>query len=197
VTFDYATQDGTAKAGVDYTPVSGTLTIPPGKLDADVEIAILNSGSKTPRTFTLVLSNPTIAKLDPLNVSTITINPEEVPVPRVILTAAESHASRNGPVPGVFTLTRDAGLDKPLTVYYTVSGTAVPGFDYLALPGILTFQPGQDSASILVIPLGGNVDKLVTLTLTPNASYLLGRSSATVGISGSAPTRMHLPLIVR
>ena len=59
VTVDYATADGTATAGEDYTAASGTLTFAPGETEKTVRVAliddtVLDSGE----TFTLVLSNP-------------------------------------------------------------------------------------------------------------------------------------------
>ncbi len=38
VTVDYATSDGTAQAGADYTATSGTLTIPAGSTSATIEV---------------------------------------------------------------------------------------------------------------------------------------------------------------
>ncbi len=40
VTVNYTTQDGTAKAGTDYTAASGTLTIPAGQQEAYVEVQV-------------------------------------------------------------------------------------------------------------------------------------------------------------
>ena len=58
ITVDYATSDGTATAGADYTSTSDTLTIDAGSLSATIEVAVLddehNEGSEA---FTLTLSN--------------------------------------------------------------------------------------------------------------------------------------------
>jgi chitinase len=59
VTVDYATSDGTATAGSDYTSASGTLTIPAGQ--ASGSIAVSTTGDKTyepNENLTLTLSNP-------------------------------------------------------------------------------------------------------------------------------------------
>ena len=59
VTLEYATSDGTAVAGEDYTAASGTLSFSPGQTTQTVPVAVLDDphdeGSET---FTLVLSNP-------------------------------------------------------------------------------------------------------------------------------------------
>jgi DNA-binding beta-propeller fold protein YncE len=64
VTVSYATADGTAVAGTNYTATSGTLTFPPGVTTQTIRVPILDSGSQTtPLTFTVNLSNPQAATL--------------------------------------------------------------------------------------------------------------------------------------
>ena len=79
VTVDYATSDGTAVAGADYTATSGTLTFAAGETSKTVNVPIIDdSHDEGAETFTLRLSNPagarigdaeatgTIANADPL-----------------------------------------------------------------------------------------------------------------------------------
>ena len=65
VTVDYATSDGTATAGADYTAASGTLSFQPGDTAKTVSVLVLddshNEGSET---MTLTLSNATGAVID-------------------------------------------------------------------------------------------------------------------------------------
>jgi hypothetical protein len=64
VTFQYATADGTAIGGVDYTPASGTATIPPGKTSAVVPVMVLPSAPPaSSKTFTFKISNSTGAPI--------------------------------------------------------------------------------------------------------------------------------------
>jgi hypothetical protein len=59
VSVAYATANGTAVAGQDYTATSGTLTIPAGGTSGTVSVPILNDALVEPtETFTLTLSNP-------------------------------------------------------------------------------------------------------------------------------------------
>ena len=59
VSVDYATKDGTAAAGADYTAASGTLTFAPGETAKTVSVALLDdSHDEGKETFTLTLSNP-------------------------------------------------------------------------------------------------------------------------------------------
>ena len=64
VQVDYATRDGSAQAGSDYTASSGTLRFAPGETRKTVEVAVLDdSHDEGSETLTLVLSNPSGAYL--------------------------------------------------------------------------------------------------------------------------------------
>ena len=59
VSVDYATKDGTAAAGADYTAASGTLTFAPGETAKTVSVALLDDAiDEGKETFVLRLSNP-------------------------------------------------------------------------------------------------------------------------------------------
>ena len=65
VTVDYATSDGTAVAGSDYTAASGALTFNAGDTSQTVQITVLtDSEDESQETLTLTLSNPSQATLD-------------------------------------------------------------------------------------------------------------------------------------
>ena len=64
MTVDYATSDGTATAGADYTSTTSTLTIDAGSSAGSIEVGVIDDehdeGSET---FTLTLSNPSSGDL--------------------------------------------------------------------------------------------------------------------------------------
>ena len=63
VLVEYATSDGTAVAGTDYTAASGTLTFQPGETQKTVTVPVLDDAhDEGTETFTLTLSNPTPAE---------------------------------------------------------------------------------------------------------------------------------------
>ena len=65
VTVDYATSDGTAQAGSDYTAASATLTFNAGDTSQTVQVTVLtDSEDESQETLTLTLSNPSQATLD-------------------------------------------------------------------------------------------------------------------------------------
>ncbi len=74
VTVQYATANGTATAGSDYTPASGTVTFAPGELSKAVSVAVLGDTAVEPtETFVVNLSNATNATIgDGQGVGTIT-----------------------------------------------------------------------------------------------------------------------------
>lgn len=60
ITINYATVDGTAKAGVDYTAVSGTLDFSGGAFSRIITVPILNDQTtEGSEQFSIILSNPT------------------------------------------------------------------------------------------------------------------------------------------
>ena len=64
VTVQYATSNGTATAGQDYTAANGTLTFASNETTKTVSVAIIDDTEEDDgETFTLTLSNPTVAVL--------------------------------------------------------------------------------------------------------------------------------------
>ena len=64
VTVEYATSNGTAESGTDYTAASGTLTFAAGETSKTVSVATTDdSADEEDETFTLTLSNPADATL--------------------------------------------------------------------------------------------------------------------------------------
>jgi beta-glucanase (GH16 family) len=64
VSVSYATIDGTAKAGVDYTAVSGTVTIPAGQTETYIDVPVTgDSLRRADQTFQVQLSSPVNAVL--------------------------------------------------------------------------------------------------------------------------------------
>ncbi len=65
VTVDYATRDGSARAGEDYAAAGGTLTFAAGESSKTVEVAVLDDAhDEGEETFVLALSNPSGARLE-------------------------------------------------------------------------------------------------------------------------------------
>ena len=84
LTVDYATSDGSAQAGVDYTAASGTLTFQSGESSKTVEVGVLDDAhDEGEETLTLTLSNPSSGRLSD-GEATGTIENRD-PLPRALL----------------------------------------------------------------------------------------------------------------
>ncbi|MBE3071014.1 MAG: hypothetical protein IMZ66_12335, partial [Planctomycetes bacterium] len=105
----------------------------------------------------------------------------------VTASATDPSAAEPGTDTGTFTLTRTGDTTDPLTVYYTVGGTAQAGSDYEnTLSGQAVIPALAASVTITVTPLDDpdyELDETVVLTLTSNPAYAIGRpTNATVTI---------------
>jgi hypothetical protein len=84
---------------------------------------------------------------------------------------ANAVKSATSPQNGTFTVTLSSPATVATTVFYSVSGSAQPNIDYVALSGSVTFPVGSSAQSVIVQPLGGGlgVNTVVTLTLTSSS----------------------------
>lgn len=74
ITVQYATTDGTAIAGSDYTATTGTLVFNPGVTQRNIRVPILNNNlNEADETYTLKLNAPTNASLGTLQTVTTTL----------------------------------------------------------------------------------------------------------------------------
>ena len=106
-------------------------------------------------------------------------------VGNVSIAATAPEAAERGLAPGTFTITRSGDLTNPLTVAYTVGGSATPGADYAALPATLTIPANTASATLTVAPISDTLaegDESVTVTLASGLAATFADANATVTI---------------
>jgi hypothetical protein len=103
-------------------------------------------------------------------------------LPTVNVVATGSPAYKQGPVAGQYTITRSGdSMASPLTVNYTMGGTATPGTDYVALSGSAVIPAGVASVVVTLTPVNGSTadgDVTATLTLASNAAYTTGSAAS-------------------
>ena len=189
VTVDYATSDGSALAGSDYTATSGALTIAAGQTQMTIEVPLSDDSlSEGAEDFTLTLSNPSNASIgDGQATATITDN-EGTPT----LTIADARATEGNAVE--FTVTLEPAAAADVTVEYaTTDGTATAdsadpdGADYTAAASgaELTISADQTSATISIATGNDTVDEddeTFTLTLSGQSSNaVLGAAKTATG----------------
>ena len=81
VTIGYATANGTATAGTDYTQATGTLTFAPGVTSQKINVPVLaDTAVETAETFTVTLSKPTGATITTATATATITNTAVTPV---------------------------------------------------------------------------------------------------------------------
>jgi T5SS/PEP-CTERM-associated repeat protein len=78
-------------------------------------------------------------------------------------------------------LTRTGDTSAPLTVAYTVAGSAESGVDYMALPGTIQFPARKKSVTLLVQPIADGIaegSETIEIALAPDESFAPGLASA-------------------
>ena len=99
----------------------------------------------------------------------------------VSVTSTVASTDTKGAAPGVFTFSRTGATTSPLTLYYSVTGTATPGVDFTSLPGSVTIPAGATSAivnlSALSTGASASINKDATVSLLPGAGYSIGTNS--------------------
>ena len=173
VTVAYATANGTAISGTDYTAAAKkTLTFAPGDpLSKTVTIAVKPNAKATgDRLFYLNLTGPTWATIGSgQGKGTCTITPfahPSISVDNVQVTPTPQQTKTT------FTITLSKASPFPVSVVYaTVNGTAVSGTDYTAKKKTtLTFAPGAPLSQTVTIDVKPNAkatgDRLFYLNLT-------------------------------
>jgi hypothetical protein len=97
--------------------------------------------------------------------------------PLVSLAVTDGAASEFGPDSATITLSRTGSAAAPLTVSYTVAGSAAAGADYTALAGSVTFPAGAAQVALTVAPLADALNEgpeSVVVTLAGGSTYDLG-----------------------
>jgi len=194
LTVQYATANGTAVAGQDFTATSGTLTFVPGQTQQTVTVTILpDSSATTNEVFYLNLSSPANGTLANTQ-ATCTIVEPSMPAPPTLSIANTSVTEpTSGNATATFTVTLSAASTKPVTVSYTTaSGTATAGKDFTAVTGTLTFAPGTTTETIAVPILHdsvatGSESFQVVLSNPTNATLSQAQANGTITEQSAPP----------
>ncbi|MCB9134953.1 MAG: hypothetical protein H6636_05980 [Anaerolineales bacterium] len=206
VTVDFATANGTASAGSDYTAINGTLTFAPGVVTQTISVPILGDivDEGISEVFSVLLTNASNATLVDDTAQT-TILDDDIATLSLSYTPpiVEGNA---GSQMMTFTVTLSLPTSFPVTVdYYTQSGVggtfATPGVDYEETSGTLTFAAGQTTQTFTVTvysDLEEESDENFSVRLI-NADPVSIYASAATGLieDDDGNPQIYLPLIVR
>ena len=182
---EYSLTPGSALPNVDYTPVSGTATVPAGQTLASVFVPVIGDFlDEDDETLTLVLgatSAGTVAGAP----GTGTIVDDDA-TPTVTIATAVADEGNSGTTMATFTAVLDAvsGRDARFD-WATADGTALAAADYLAASGQLTIPAGVTSATFEVPVVGDTLDELtewfhVNLSAPSNVRFGATQASASI-----------------
>ncbi|MGH2757751.1 MAG: Calx-beta domain-containing protein, partial [Actinomycetota bacterium] len=187
-TVNYATSNGSASAGSDYTNTSDTLIFTAGETSENISVPITNdTATESNETFTVTLSSPTGASLGTPSSSTVTIVDDDGTTAVLGFSASAYSVDEDG---GSVTITvkRSGSETGSKSVNYATSdGSAAAGSDYTATSGTLTFTD-PDTSMTFVVPISDDPsvegDETVTLALSGATNgAVLGTTPATLTIA--------------
>lgn len=109
-------------------------------------VELIYQPALAPGNYALVVANPASSTTTPYALAWHSL-------PAVTITTTVSSAREIDGQSGLVTLTRAGDTTLPLLVPLAVSGTAISGSHYQALPASITIPAGQASATVSVIPI--------------------------------------------
>ena len=172
VSFDIATADGTATAGVDYVASSLTgQTIPAGSSSATFTVLVNGDTLSEPNeTFFVNVSNVTGASVGDGQGQGTIVNDDALPA--LSIDDVSVNEGNSGTTTATFTVSLSAASGQTVSVnYITADGTATAGSDYAARSGTLTFAPGVTTQGVAITVNGDTA-------VEPNETFSVGLSGA-------------------
>ncbi len=153
VTVSYATSDGSATAGQDYTAASGTLTFAAGETAKSVSVAVLDDTDvEGVETLTLSLSNATGARIaDGRAVGTIE-NPQSETEARFIASLSGVPAEHDGRTPFKLTLT----FSEEVSMSYKTVRDSLFTVNGGTIPSVRRLNPSSNLRYEVTVQPGGN-----------------------------------------
>jgi Calx-beta domain/Right handed beta helix region/FG-GAP-like repeat len=185
VTVQWATTNGTATAGADYTAGGGILTFPAGVTSLPVSVAVVDDTmDEDNETMRVVLSNPSGVLLGDAQ-GTGTINDDD-PMPAVSVSDGSVVEGNAGIVTGMVNVVLSAASSRVVSVSYaTGSGSATPGVDFNPASGTVTLPQGATSVTVALEVRGDTIrERLETfpITLSSPVNATIGDAAALMAI---------------
>jgi Calx-beta domain/WD40-like Beta Propeller Repeat len=193
LTVQYATSNGTAKAGADYSAAAGSVVFADGETTKDIVVPLINDTTdEFNETMLLTVSdfNATGESAGSLSASILTITDDDPP-PAISISDATVVEGNTGLVSGSVNLTLSGVSGKPITVSLTQSpGTATQSEDYSFVTTQATISAGSTSQQVFFSVTGEKVfedDETFTLSLSNPVNATIDRATATVTIQNDDP----------
>jgi len=161
ITVNYATSNGSAVAGSDYTAKLGVLTFNPGQTKKNIIVPIKTDTLKEANeTFRVNLSNPKNATLQKA-VGLGTILNDDIP-PKLSIKNVSLFEGNSGTKKAIFTVTLTGKAVNAVSVNYaTANGNAIAGSDYIPVAGKLYFPRSNSYTQSKTIAVNVKGDTLL------------------------------------
>ncbi|TXH70606.1 MAG: autotransporter domain-containing protein [Lysobacteraceae bacterium] len=174
---------GTATSGTDYTGGVATVTIPSGATTATIVINPTVDGTVEPdETVTLIVNAGTGYTVGVPASATGTILNDDVP--SITISVSPASVAEDGAPNLVYTVTLNQAAFNPISVNYTIGGTAANGTDYATIASPLVINTGLTTGTITVNPTADTTieaDETVSLTLAAGTGYTVGVPNSATG----------------
>lgn len=187
------TLGGTATNGSDYASIGSSISFAAGAASATLLVTPLaDAVSEADETVTLSLTagNGYTIGTSGAVVGTLT----NVDLPLISLRLEASSVVEDGGTPLRYIFQRNPLNGDPLSVAYTVAGSATAGSDYGALSGTITFASGAAEAVLEVLPTPDTTfetNETIDLSLVAGSSYTI----VTPGVVSGTILNDDLPLV--
>jgi hypothetical protein len=151
VSVAFRTVDGTAKAGLDYQSVSGTLTFLPGESVKTVEVQLVNDAlPESFESFQLVLSDALTGELMDAHGAALIAPSDQAASRTPTITALSAYTTESQGFVDVWVFMDAPSAQQVSVAYATQGGNASRNSDYTSEQGRLVFEPGQVARSIRI-----------------------------------------------
>ena len=185
VTVEYATTDGSATAGADYTADSGTVEFAPGQTSQTLLVSVAGDlADESNETFTIDLSSPVNATIDasPTLVTIVDNDPIPPGSAQLDITGGKVREGASGGTATItFTVSRSGETTTAVsTDVVTTNGSAIDTVDFEAASGTVSFLAGQTTATVDVTVLGD-------ARLEHNETLFVTMSNPSVGVAYVTP----------
>jgi hypothetical protein len=195
VSVAYATANGIAAAGTDYTGTTGTLNWADGDFATKTISVPINNGASFSgsRDFKVALLNPSArASIGSPGAATVTITGGAGPAAGTLQLSASTYIIGQSAGSVTVSVKRSGGTSGALSVSYrTTNGTAVAGTDFTGTSGTLNWTDGESADKTFSIPISNSSPFSGTRSFSvalsqPVGTTLASPSSASVAINGAA-----------
>ncbi|GCE61151.1 Calx-beta domain-containing protein [Microcystis aeruginosa] len=176
--------DYTQTGAASFTTTTGTVTFAANSTTATVTVnPTADTTVESNETVILTLAAGTGYTIGTPNAATGTINNDDT---SVTLAVSPSSVTEDGTANLIYTFTRSGVTTNPLTVNYTLGGTATLNTDYTrtGTNNTVTFAAGLSTATVIVDPTADTTvepNETVILTLASGTGYTVGTTTPVTG----------------